>query len=108
MEELGTIYDALRFFDHRWTLEILSSLSAGAKRFNALQRDIGNINSKTHRDALQRLIDRGLVRHPTDGDGVHYSLTPLGERALPALRAFVTELSQWDGARDGGDRSRRP
>jgi DNA-binding HxlR family transcriptional regulator len=105
--ELGAIYELLRFFDHRWTLELLSSLSEGPKRFNALQRDVGNINSKTHRDALQRLVDRGLVRRPGDGDGVHYELTALGERALPALRTFVDELSQWDDAREGGDRSRR-
>jgi hypothetical protein len=26
MEKLGTTYDAFRFFDHRWTLEIFSSL----------------------------------------------------------------------------------
>jgi len=96
MTELATIYDALRAFDHRWTLEILSSLSAGAKGFNALQRDVGNINAKSHHDALQRLIDRGLVRHPTDGDGTHYTLTPQGERALPALRSFVNDLSQRD------------
>lgn len=104
--ELATIYDALRLFDHRWTLEILASLSEGPKRFNALQRDVGNINSKTHRDVLQRLVDNGLVRHPSDGDGVHYALTAMGERALPALRAFIRELSLWDDARGGGDRSR--
>lgn len=105
--ELGRIYDTLRLFDHRWTLEILSSLSEGSKRFNALQRDVGNFNSKSHSDALQRLVGRGLVRHPSDGDGVHYALTALGERALPALTAFVTELSQWNDARDSGNRSRR-
>jgi DNA-binding HxlR family transcriptional regulator len=104
--ELGTIYDALHLFGHRWTLELLTSLSEGPKRFNELQRDVGNINSKTHNNALQRLADHGLVRHPNDGDGVHYILTPFGERALPALRRFVSELSQWHEA-CGCDRSRR-
>jgi DNA-binding HxlR family transcriptional regulator len=98
MDELKEIYDTLHFFDHRWTLEILSSLSAGAKRFNALQRDVGNVNAKTHRDALQRLIGRGLVERPTNVDGVHYTLTPSGERALPLLRAFVCQLSRCDVA----------
>ncbi len=105
--DLGTIYDTLRFFDHRWTLEILSSLSERPKRFNALQRDVGNINAKTHRDALQRLVDRGLVCHPRHGDGVNYALYPLGERVLPALRVFVNELSEWDKTRDD-DRNHRP
>lgn len=105
--ELETIYDTLRTFDHRWTLEILASLSEAPRRFNALQRDVGNVNSKTQRDALRRLVERGLVQRPEDGDGVHYMLTPLGERALPALVAFVKELSAWQDARDGGDRSRR-
>jgi DNA-binding HxlR family transcriptional regulator len=85
---------------------LLGPLRDGPKRFNDLQRDVGNINSKSHRDALQRLVERGLVSHPNDGDGAHYVLTGLGERVLPALRAFVSELSQWDEAR-GGDRTRR-
>lgn len=105
--ELGPIYNTLRLFSHRWTLEILTSLSDEPKRFNDLQRDIGNISSKTHSETLQRLADHGLVRHPNDGDGVHYVLTPLGERALPALRAFVEEVKLWHDARGGGDRSHR-
>ena len=48
-----------------------------------------------------------LVRHPNDGDGTLYALTPKGERALPALIAFVDALDQWDDAREGGDRSGR-
>lgn len=103
--ELGPIYDTLRTFDHRWTLEILAALTESPRRFNALQREIGDVNSKTQRDALRRLVERGLVRRPEDGDGVHYVLTPLGERALPALEAFVKELSDWQDARDSGERS---
>lgn len=98
--ENDAIYDALRLFGRRWTLEILSSLSSGPKRFNNIQRDAGNINSKSHRDALRRLVDRGLVLHPTQVDGVHYVLTPLGERAMPALRSFVIELTEWGHTRD--------
>ncbi|QOC89723.1 winged helix-turn-helix transcriptional regulator [Micromonospora craniellae] len=83
----------LQLFNHRWTLEILAALTSGPQRFNSLQRVTGNINAKTHRDALQRLVKGQLVRPPSDGDGVHYALTTLGERALPALRAFAAGLS---------------
>jgi DNA-binding HxlR family transcriptional regulator len=105
--ELEPIYETLRFFGHNWTLEILASLTRQPKRFNALQRDTANISSRTQSEVLKRLVDHGLVRHPDDGDGLHYELTPLGERVLPALVAFVKELSEWREAR-GGDRSHHP
>jgi DNA-binding HxlR family transcriptional regulator len=86
-------------------LEILSSLADEPKRFTALQRSVNVVHATSFQKAVQRLIDHGLVCHPSDGDGLHYTLTPRGERALPALVAFVRDLEQWDDARGGNDRS---
>lgn len=103
--DLDTIYETLKLFGYRWTLEILTSLAESPKRFNELQRDVGNYNPKTHQDAVARLVEHGLIRHPNDGDGAHYALTLKGEWALPALRTFAEGMSQWDDARGNGDRA---
>jgi DNA-binding HxlR family transcriptional regulator len=105
--DFNPIYDTLKLLGYRWTLEILASLAQSPKRFNELQRDVGNYNAKTHGDAVARLVEHGLVRHPNDGDGVHYALTPMGEFVIPALDTFVKGMSQWDDNRSSGDRSRQ-
>jgi DNA-binding HxlR family transcriptional regulator len=106
--DLGTAYDMLKLLGYRWTLEILASLNESPKRYNELQRDVGNYNAKTHTDALNRLVEHELIRHPNDGDGTHYTLTPKGKFVLPALDAFVKSLYQWDGTRTAGDHSHQP
>ena len=105
--DLGTIYDTLKIFGYRWTLEILTSLAQSPKRFNELQRDVANFNPKTHADALNRLVKHGLIHHE-DGDGSYYAVTAKGEWVVPALRNFVTEMSRWDQLHADHDRSHRP
>ncbi len=54
--DFNLIYDTLKLLGYRWTLEILASLAQSPKRFNELQRDVGNYNAKTHGDAVARLV----------------------------------------------------
>lgn len=98
--EFAAIYDALAFFGHRWTIEILASLAERPKRFTDLQRSINLVHAKTFVDALRRLEDHGLITHPHHGDGTHYALTPEGRRILPLIVAFVDDLRWWGRAND--------
>jgi DNA-binding HxlR family transcriptional regulator len=106
--DLASIYETLKMLGYRWTLEILASLAESPKRFNELQRDVGNYNAKTHTDALNRLVEHGFIRHPNDGDGIHYTLTPMGEFVPPALDALVKGMRQWEDKRTSGDHSHQP
>jgi predicted transcriptional regulator len=49
-----------------------------------LQRSVNMPHATSFLRIIRHLIDHGLVRHPNDGDGTRYTLTPKGERALPA------------------------
>jgi DNA-binding HxlR family transcriptional regulator len=95
------IYDALEFFVLHWTLEILAALTEQPRRFNELQRSVQATHSTPFNAALRRLVDHGLVRHPSKGDGTHYTLTDKGARVLPLLEAFVKDVQWWEET-DGG------
>lgn len=75
-----------------WTLSILAALDQGGLRYCALQRAIGNPNPVTLGNRLRRLQEAGLIdRHPSVDDiSVSYSLTELGEAALPVVGAIDT------------------
>jgi DNA-binding HxlR family transcriptional regulator len=92
--DYGTIYGALEFLAHRWTMEILESLADKPKGFNDLQRSVNVAHPTSFNIALQRLVEHGLVRRPSRR-GQTYALTPAGERALPLVIRFVEELDLW-------------
>jgi DNA-binding HxlR family transcriptional regulator len=97
-------YAALDFFAHRWTLEILAALDKRPQRFTELNRSIDPaLSHKTLRDALRRLVAQKLVVR--DEHTLHYALTPDGQRALPLIDDFVTNLQLWGDGRDGDDPS---
>jgi DNA-binding HxlR family transcriptional regulator len=106
--DLDKIYDTLKLFGYRWTLEILTSLAESPKRFNELQRDVGNFNAKTHQEATTRLVKHQLIERFREDDGAKYRLTELGQRSLPALEAFAAALHQWSDADRPRDRSPHP
>jgi DNA-binding HxlR family transcriptional regulator len=75
-----------------WTLEVLWSLSAGARRFSEVRRSVPGISAKVLTGRLRDLERRGVVERattPTSPPSIEYSLTPLGEELLPAIRAIV-------------------
>lgn len=94
--DFSRLYDALHFFSHRSTLEILAVLEKRPWRYSALIREVQREvpSSNTVNDALHRLVEAGLVRH----EGVYYSLTERGKLALPLTKEYVERLEWW--ARD--------
>jgi DNA-binding HxlR family transcriptional regulator len=94
--DFNTLYDALHFFSHRSTLEILAVLERRRWRYSALIREVQREvpSSNTVNDALHRLVEAGLVSH----EGLYYSLTERGKLALPLTKEYVERLEWW--ARD--------
>ncbi len=64
----------------KWTIMILTAVSAEPKRFNEIKRQL-DITHKALADALKRMERFGLVSRtvlPTTPIGVEYAITPLG------------------------------
>ena len=61
------------------------------KRFNELQRDVGNVTQRMLTKQLRELEDAGLVNrevYPVVPPKVEYSLTKKGETLRPILNAL--------------------
>ena len=78
----------------KWTLLVIRALGASPTRFNALQRQIGDISQKMLATTLRNLERDGLVSRtvtPTTPPQVEYALTSLGHDFLP----IVTRIADW-------------
>lgn len=91
---------ALEKIADKWTILILTSISAEPKRFNELKRSLDGISHKALSDALKRLERNGLVTRtvlPTKPVGVEYAITPLGlslGEPFQALLKWALEASR--------------
>jgi len=82
-----------------WRMNVVYALEEGERRFNELKRATG-ARSKTLSDALEELVERGVVARRMEEDApvaVYYDLTTKGEELLGAL----DDLNEW--ARDWGE-----
>ena len=90
----ATISQVLGALGERWTLITIRVLGQGPFRFNALQREIGEISPKMLASTLRNLERNGLVNRtvtPSTPPRVDYELTPLGE----SLQGPICEIAQW-------------
>jgi DNA-binding HxlR family transcriptional regulator len=105
------LYDALHFFSHRGTFEILSALEHKPLRYSAVTREVLHLaltrgeghhipSANTLNDTLARLVEGGLVNH----EGFWYSLTERGRQVLPLTAEYVKNLGWWDEERAAGTR----
>jgi len=81
----------LEIFGDAWTLAIVLVLATATRRFNELQRLLGNVSPTTLTDRLKKLESYGLIvqqKRKTDQVSVFYSLTDKGKKMLPALEAI--------------------
>jgi DNA-binding HxlR family transcriptional regulator len=90
----------------KWTILIIAELFEGPRRYNELQRRVGEISQRMLTLSLKALVDDGLVSripYETIPPRVDYELTPLGFSLRDALRP----LWEWalvhmkDGAASG-------
>ncbi len=85
------VEDTLRVIAGRWKVMVLYHLLEGTKRFNELQRLLGQISHRTLAKQLRELEHDGILRRkvfPEIPPKVEYSLTPLGKSLEPVLRAM--------------------
>ena len=60
-------------------------------RFNELQRNLGNITTKTLTEQLRELEDKKIIKrtiHPEIPPKVEYSLTEIGSSIEPVLKTL--------------------
>lgn len=72
---------AQKLVSGKWAILILYHLDGQTKRFNQLQRDLGEITQSTLTKQLRYLEEEGLVVrkvYPEVPPRVEYSLTPVG------------------------------
>lgn len=82
---------AMKIFGDAWTLAIVMVLATTTRRFNELQRLLGNISPTTLTDRLKKLENFGLItqeKQTVDQLSVIYSLTDKGKEMLPVLNAI--------------------
>lgn len=83
----------LKIFGDAWTLAIVLMLGGAARRFNELQRLLGNVSPTTLTNRLKKLESYGLVTQQKQADGrlsVIYTLTDKGKKMLPVLDYIET------------------
>lgn len=106
---------AVRLLDGRWTLAILTQLSAGGRRYQELHDVLDGISYKMLTETLRRAERDGLIVRHLDGGRIEtatlYELTDLG-RSLDAPLASMAQRADanWqsvEAARRHWDRLRR-
>ncbi|MCP9756066.1 transcriptional regulator [Lacihabitans sp. CCS-44] len=89
-----SIKDALEALEGRWKLLILFALSAGAKRFKQISKEVTGITDKTLSKELKNLEANQLIKrqvHDTFPPTVEYSITEHGM----SLEKVMDELHFW-------------
>jgi DNA-binding HxlR family transcriptional regulator len=82
---------SMKLLGDYWTLRIIDALKVGEVRFCELQRTVDNVNPVTLTARLKKLEDARLItrtKESPDKISVSYCLTPLGNEALPVIRAL--------------------
>lgn len=89
----GAIRETLSRVGDKWSLLIVSILSAGPVRFNELRRRIDGISQRMLTRTLRDLERDGLVTRtvtPTMPPSVEYALSDLGRSLLVPANALVS------------------
>src|ERR1700748_3676886 len=88
------VRDALYVLNGKWKLPLIVALSGGPKRFNEIQKSLGDITPKILSKELRELelnefVERKVL--PTTPVTVLYELTPYSE----SLDGMLRELRSW-------------
>ncbi len=94
----------------KWSLQVIALLGERTKRFTELRREIEGISQRMLTVTLRGLERDGIVTrtvYPVVPPRVEYSLTPMGETLMDAVKTLVgwaeSHLSEIDAARAAYD-----
>jgi DNA-binding HxlR family transcriptional regulator len=85
---------AIDMIADKWTVLVICALIGNVRRYNELQRTVGNITQKVLTDTLRKLERDGLVTrtvYPVVPPKVEYELTELGNSLVP----LIMNLFNW-------------
>ena len=86
---------SLKILGDYWTMMIIDKLIEGPLRFRDLEKKIDGVNTATLSSRLKSMHTAGLIlRNEVSRADVSYSLSALGEKAIPILEA-VNEFSRY-------------
>ncbi len=91
LQEQDPLALGLKIFGDAWTLAIVMVLATTTRRFNELQRQLGNISPTTLTARLKKLESYGLItqeKQTVDQLSVIYALTDKGKKMLPILESI--------------------
>ena len=98
----------------KWTVQVISELGEGPRRFSELRRTIGGVSQRMLTLTLKNLERDGLVSRtvtPSVPPRVDYALTDLGRSMLGPVRALgdwaAAHIPQMDAARSRYDAAER-
>ncbi len=84
---------SLHVIGGKWKMPILWRLRERAWRYNELRRDLSTVNHKMLTQQLRELERAGLITrtvYPVVPPHVEYTLTSLGETAIPCIELLRT------------------
>lgn len=90
-ESFCPVAAAMALISGKWKLVIIHFLLEGPKRFNQLQRDLGNVTHRALTKQLREMEQDKLVIRKDYGEvppRVDYRLAPLGRSLYPVLMAM--------------------
>lgn len=82
---------ALALIADKWAVLVITTLASGGMRYNALRRALETVSQKMLTQTLRDLECNGLVAravYPDTPPRVEYSLTPLGQTLVEALKVL--------------------
>ncbi len=96
-----TCTKSLKILGDFWSLRIIESLTTGAQRFCEIQRNIDNVNPATLTKKLFDLEKANLIlrKEESEGNTVHYELSPIGKDTIPVLEAIKTFSKKYEKVR---------
>jgi DNA-binding HxlR family transcriptional regulator len=85
--------DVLELLGNKWSMQVISVLSDGTKRFTDLKRSVAGISQRMLTVTLRALERDGIVArtvYPVVPPRVEYALTDLGMTLIDAVATFVS------------------
>lgn len=89
---VGCIATAMQIVGNKWTALILRDLASGPRRFNELEKSVGNINPRTLSQRLETLEAHNIITKQSFAEvppRCEYTLTEKGNDLLPVLQQMA-------------------